>query len=192
VSGIDYPLIQKALQRIDADFSPADLHGQLCGLACADPELTVEHWLAQSLPELVSACAGGDALARESAAQLRQFYEETEQAMQDRQLGFQLCLPSDDAPLSQRIEELSRWCEGFLLGLAMAGIKDFKSLPGDLPELMQDLVEISRASSYEAGEGEDDQDAYMELVEYIRMGALLARVELHHLHEAQHGQPSIH
>ena len=75
----------------------------------------------------------------------------------------------------------------------MGGIKDFKSLPDDLPELLQDMVEISRASSYEAGEGEEDQEAYMELVEYIRMGALLAWVELRHLHEAQQeGQPSIH
>jgi len=192
VSGINYPLIQKALQRIDADFSPADLHGQLCGLFCADPDLTVERWLALSLPELVSACAEGDALARETAAQLRQFYEETDEAMQDRQLGFQLYLPSDDMPSSQGIDELSRWCEGFLLGLAMAGIKEFKSLPGDLPELMHDLVEISRASSYGLGDEQDDQEAYMELVEYVRMGVLLARVELHHLHQAQEGQPSIH
>jgi len=192
VSGLNYPLIQKALQRIDADFSPADLHGQLCGLFCADPNLTAEHWLAQSLPELVSACAGGDALARESAAQLRQFYDETDAAMQDRQLGFQLFLSPDDDPLEQRIEELSNWCEGFLLGLAMGGIKEFASLPGDLPELMNDLVEISRAASFELDNEEEDEEAYIELIEYIRMGVLLARVELHHLHQTQEGQPSIH
>ena len=67
----------------------------------------------------------------------------------------------------------------------MGGIKEYKGLPGDIPEFMQDVVEISRAGDFELDNEEEDETAYMELVEYIRMGVMLVRMELHHLHEGE-------
>lgn len=120
-------------------------------------------------------------------------FTDTEAGIQDRDLGFQLFLSADDENLTQRLEELAEWCSGFLMGLAMGGIKEYKSLPGDIPEFMEDLVEVSRAGSYELQDEDEDENAYMELMEYIRMGVMLVRMELHHLHAgSDDGKVSIH
>lgn len=190
---LDYPTLASALQRIAVDTCPAELHGQLCGQLCSQPELQFNQWLDASLPELIDAKGQGNALAGETETLLRQLFVDTEAGIQDRELGFQLFLLADDESLAQRLDELAEWCSGFLLGLAMGGIKEYKGLPGDIPELMQDLVEISRAGHYELQDEEQDENAYMELIEYVRMGVMLIRMELHHLHAGNDdGSVSIH
>jgi len=193
VTQLDYPSLAAALLRIDVDTSPAEVHGQLCGLLCSLPECSPGQWLENALPELVDAKQEGNALAGETEALLKQLYADTEAGIQDRELGFQLFLSADAADLNQRLTELGEWCSGFLLGLAMGGIKEYKGLPGDIPELMQDMVEISRAGSFELQDEEEDETAYVELIEYVRMGVMLVRMELHHLHAgSDDGSASIH
>lgn len=182
MTDIDYLSLSSALQRIGVDTSPAELHGQLCGQLSSQPDLQFSQWLEASLPELIDAKGQGNALVSETEALLQQLFIDTEAGIQDRELGFQLFLPDDVENLAQRLDELAEWCSGFLLGLAMGGIKEYKGLPGDIPELMQDMVEISRAGNYELHDEEEDENAYMELIEYVRMGVMLVRMELHHLH----------
>ena len=190
---LDYSTIQSALQRIAVDFSPAECHGQLSGLFCSMPEFSYQQWIDTALPALREAMVSGDALAAESDGLLQQLYRDTEASIQDRELGFQLVLADDSEALAQRLEQLAEWCSGFLLGLAMGGIKEYKGLPGDIPEFLQDLVEVSRAGSFELENEEEDETAYIELIEYVRMGVMLVRMELHHLHSgSDDGQVSIH
>lgn len=189
----DYPSVDSALQRIGVDASPAELHGQLSGLLCSLPELGYAQWLEMCLPEVIAASRSGDALAAETDTLLQQLFLDTEAGIRDRELGFRLFLPDDSDALQQRLDELSDWCGGFLLGLAMGGIKEYKGLPGDIPELMADIVEISRAGDFELENEQEDENAYMELIEYVRMGVMLVRMELHHLHAGNDdGQVSIH
>lgn len=190
---LDYPAIQAALQRIAVDISPAECHGLLCGMVCSLPECSYSQWIEAALPELLTAKASGDALAMESDGVLQQLYLDTEAGIQDRELGFQLLLDDDGENLSLRLEQLAEWSSGFLVGLAMGGIKEYKGLPGDIPEFLQDLVEISRAGSFELENEEEDENAYVELIEYVRMGVMLVRMELQHLHsDGADGQVSIH
>ena len=190
---IDYHSLASALQRIAVELRPAELHGQLCGQLCSQPGFEFARWLDLSLPELVEARVQGDALASEAEMLLQQLFSATEAGLQDPELGFQLFLSDDEEDLHHRLDELAEWCSGFLVGLAMGGIKEFKGLPGDIPELLEDLVEVSRAGNYELQDEEEDENAYMELIEYVRMGAMLIRMELHHLHSGtDDGKASIH
>lgn len=193
MSDLDYSALSEALHRIAVETPPAELHGQLCGLLSSRPDLQAEQWLAEAVPELIEAKQRGDALAAGSEALLQQLFRDSEAGIQDRELGFRLMLPDDSESLPQRLEELAEWCNGFLMGLAMGGIKDFKNLPGDIPEFLEDMMEISRAGNYELRDEEEDETAYMELLEYIRMGVMLVRMELHHLHSGNtDGNVSIH
>lgn len=188
----DYKTFSDAVQRIGTEAGAAELHGQMVGLVCARQTLTLQQWLDESLPELVAAQQSGDALAKETAAILDDYFKLALSSLQDGQLGFQLLLLPDDDPLEKRIGELTEWCQGFLLGLALAGIKDFQHLPGELPDLLNDLVEISRAESYELDNEEEDETAYMELGEYVRLGVMMVWEEIHQLYESRTEQPSIH
>ena len=79
-----------------------------------------------------------------------------------------------------QVNALGEWCQGFLIGLSLGGVEDFQALPDDAKEIARDLVEIARAgTSYELSGLEDDEEAFVELVEFIRVGALLINEELH-------------
>ena len=86
-------------------------------------------------------------------------------------------LPDDDEPLESRVEALGTWCQGFVYGLSLGGMKEDTGLPDDSKELIKDILEISRAGyvaddEAEAGldasmdgEGEEDEVAFMEVCE---------------------------
>jgi len=64
-------------------------------------------------------------------------------------------------------------------------------LPEDTAELMKDMIEISRAgqdvddAGIEESDDNDDELAYMEIEEYVRMGVLLIYEELQPLQSTQ-------
>ena len=104
--------------------------------------------------------------------------------------GFQLLLPDDDDELDERTEALGDWCLGFVYGLAAGGLSEDSELPEDTRELLMDFIEISRASN-DVGELDDDSDeeedehAFVEIVEYVRTGVLLINEELQPLQTSQ-------
>jgi len=111
--------------------------------------------------------------------------------MNDATGDFKLLLMDDDDPLSERVETLAAWCQGFIYGLAAGGIKEGSELPEDTAELLKDMIEISRAGNdvddtgVEESDDNDDEEAYMEIEEYVRMGVLLIYEELQPLQSTQ-------
>ena len=99
-------------------------------------------------------------------------------------------LPDDDEPLEERVEALGIWCQGFVYGLAAGGIQEGADLPEDSDEIIKDILEISRAG-YAIDDdavvdiNEDDEEAFMEVCEYVRMGVLLVYEELQPLQSSQ-------
>ncbi len=71
-------------------------------------------------------------------------------------------------------------------------MKDLASLPADSGEVMRDLVEIARASSYDLSGGEEDEASYNELLEYVRTGVLLINEELNPTQAPPQGNTTLH
>ncbi len=166
--------LSRALQNLEADLSPSESHGALTGMLCAKAGAVKQEWLKSLAPNL----AAGDLLAREALELLGTLYDATQQRLNDPTLEFQPLLPPDEASLETRLAALAEWCQGFLMGMSEGGITDIDRLPTDSAEILRDLVEISRADAYELGEGEEDEKAYAELLEYVRTGVLLINEEL--------------
>ena len=93
-------------------------------------------------------------------------------------MQFDLLLPPDEEPLAVRTAALAEWCQGFLYGLGAGGIPDARRLEGDAGELVRDFAEISRASVGSSEDQEADENAYGELVEFVRVGVQLLFEEL--------------
>jgi hypothetical protein len=89
-----------------------------------------------------------------------------------------LLVPGDDAALEQRTTALCQWCNGFLYGLAGHGAADPERLPGDAGEIVRDLGEITRAGVDGQESDEVNESAYIELVEFVRVGVQLVFEEL--------------
>ncbi len=107
-------------------------------------------------------------------APLRQLFDETRTEMQDPLLGFELLLPDEDAPLDERLEAATRWAAGFLYGWLKAGRSEKGNASAEIDEFIADCKALA-ASAYETEDQSRDEEVYLELVEYLRMGALLAQ-----------------
>ncbi len=115
---------------------------------------------------------------------------ETHQVLQDlftasgKQLDeflfeFQLILPPDAEVLPLRAEALTLWCQGYLTGLKLAEVQLVGRSAGDVTEAINDIIEIAKMNYEEVSASEEDEAAYMELVEYVRMAAVLIYQEMH-------------
>jgi len=163
---------------------PAEVHGVICGTLCVTQDNNDDIWLARIQHELF----GSDPLIHETQTMLRELFSMTASQLNDAELRFSPLLPADRRGLSVRVDALGRWCEGFLLGLSLGGLKQRHRLPTEAQEFLRDLSDIARVG-FDTDEAEDeDEAAYMEIVEYIRVGVLL----LHHVLWPSVGKPSLH
>ena len=148
--------------------SPAELHGALAG------------WLAgggEDVPAWPARVMADDALpepARDGT--LDRLRQATRAQLDDGEFGFDLLLAPADAPLPQRAEALFEWCRGFLGGFGLAGAGAHAQLSDDAQEVLRDFGTIA-ASAFDFGDAAEDEDALIEVHEFLRVGALLLYTE---------------
>jgi uncharacterized protein YgfB (UPF0149 family) len=162
---LSYRQLQQLCASGVADTSVAELHGAMTGLLCADVHSAYEQWLAAVFPE------GGAGLDH-AEPPLRTLFQTTQHGLASGDLSFEPLVPDDDAPLSERAEALGHWCLGFLYGLGQTtGQRAWSS---EVEELLKDFADISRL---EAAEDTDDENDYVEIAEFVRVGIQLIRHE---------------
>jgi len=163
--------------------SVSECHGVLCGMVSCNPALDGAEWagrmLSGDLDEAVESDAGAE-IDEADRAILKAFFDDTVRQMGDEELGFQPLLPDEEEALEERIAALGDWCDGYLYGLGLGGIKDFGSFSPETQEFCADLVEISHIAFDEGDEG-GGESAFFEIVEYVRMGAMMVHDELRNL-----------
>ncbi|VAW68645.1 FIG001590: Putative conserved exported protein precursor [hydrothermal vent metagenome] len=186
VSRPDYISLTEALARADADLVASESHGVLCGMSCVVRKTELGDWLGQVFEESDM----NNLLIKEASQLLVGLYNDTLLQLSHSDVDFQLLLPDDEDSLAQRVEALAAWCQGFTYGLAAGGLKKNQKLPEDTAELIKDMVEIARAGHDLGEDSESDEDAYMQLYEYVRMGVLLINEELQPAHVPPQPQQS--
>jgi uncharacterized protein YgfB (UPF0149 family) len=157
--------------RLRLAIAASELHGSLCGYLAGGGQLEEGSLLAalqldgeQTTPSADDASLLAE-LARSSAAELA-----------DPELGFQPLLPPDDRPLVERAEALGDWCRGFLGGFGLAGAGTHAKLSEEAQEILRDLGTLAGAS-FDFGDEGEDEDALIELHEFVRMAAMLLHAE---------------
>ena len=165
--------LESALEHIQSDIGAAEMHGMVCGALVAPAEAD-ESLL---LRELLGDTEPGDLLYDECRRTLLECRDAAAGQLASAHFGFDLMLPADTETLSRRTEALASWCGGFLYGLGVGGLDEQQPLSGDAQELLQDLSEFTRMR-IDPGDHAAQEQAFMELVEYVRMGVLLLREEL--------------
>ena len=179
--------LDELLYRLDAAMGAAEAHGALCGMMCARGTVELSDWVDHVIGEQEQ----GSELLHDVVHKLADLHQWTLETMNDATGNFKLLLLDDEDPLPERVEALAAWCQGFIYGLAAGGIKEDSELPDDTDELLKDMVEISRAGhdidDAEMDESDDNEDevAYMEVEEYVRMGVVYIYEELQPLQSTQ-------
>lgn len=157
--------IRDALGELKARVDAPESHGILCGMLSAGSPVADRDWLRQLTPEEEKEVRVSDTL--------QSLYRATIWQLDDPQFGFTLLLPDDDENLGERTEALAHWCSGFLYGLGVSGITESTQLPGEAAEVLGDLAKIASVDYELEQPGEAEEQAYEEVVEYVRVGALL-------------------
>lgn len=165
----DFEALNEVLAAQDCTAGPAELQGSLCAQLTVSDEVSFSAWL-----DLAFGDDPPDGRLDAMAGQaLQDLYAWTRERLEDGELGFKLFLPDDDLSLNLRTEALSHWCQGYLSGLGLSGISKESGLPDDAREFLEDLSQIARAEFVSEEGDEGDEVAFMELVEYARVGAML-------------------
>ncbi len=107
---------------------------------------------------------------------LLELFAATQSQLADDLLRLSIWLPGDEEPLEERTAALAQWCTGFLAGLSGSG-GGLGNLSEDAAEALEDLRQIAQAESGD-GVSEEEETAFFEVVEYLRVVTLLLREEL--------------
>lgn len=173
MSTINQPLFERLAQLLDP-IDPAELHGLLCGLLCADRTLDSERWLIHASEYLIEDIE----LTKPFRDILLKLFEYATAQLNAPDWSATPLLPDDDAPLRQRADALGIWCQGLLYGLGLGEVERQGELSAESREFLCDATEIARAGFDTDQATEADEAAYAEVVEYLRAGLLLIHQDL--------------
>ena len=166
-SRITYIDVADCLAEAGTGLDAAEVHGIATGLLSSGSEASAFFF------EAVAASGQTDACRR----LLSDLVEQTDAELGGASFGFPPLLPPDDAPLATRTAALRDWCEGFLYGIGLAR-RPAGELPSAVTEALSDIAELTRMDVQGVGRSEAEEQALTELVEFLRVAAMLIREEL--------------
>lgn len=169
MSAPEYHEIESQLAGSRALTDLPEAHGTLAGALCSGEGMGVQDWLREIFPEGIAGAAEVPMLT---------VFEWTQHVLRTGQLEFQLLLPDDNEPLAVRAAALGQWCQGFLYGLGSNPLPDVDRLPAEVGEIVRDLTALTRIDVDASESDEDNEQAYAELVEFVRVGVQLLHDEL--------------
>ena len=149
---------------------PAEAHGCLCGALCLRPDYSLPEWLDEILPDAAATGGGADVFGA--------LFSESAGALARPDMEFEPLLPEDDASLAERVESLAAWCHGFLYGFGASGNAERTALPESVREVLADLAQICHAGAVGSESAEVEEEAFAELVEFVRAAVQLAYDDL--------------
>lgn len=182
----NYDDLQLIFDEHDADMNVSEVHGLASGMFCVQFDADFNRWITAIFDTEEQL----KALTNDDKQSLVGLFQGTLELLQADEFIFDLLLPDDDERIGERAVALSEWCQGFLYGVAYMGVGDDKDWSEDCRGVLRDLMEISRLDADNSDDS--DEQAFMELQEYVRMGVHILMQELQPNDEATDGQPTVH
>ena len=169
----------EALRKSASDtISIAEYHGNICSYLCCSID---------SFDDLLPSEKSDDQSSvsiqvLEFRNALLDLIEETSNALNSSELPFLLLLPNDNESLEKRTTTLSMWCQGFIDGLGLI-VSENSSDIGEssmslLTEIIEDFSQISTLHIQSKENDEEEELAFIELLEYVRVSTELIFVEI--------------
>lgn len=161
----NYKKLTTLFKKMKSEFNASQTHGLLCGYLCTHPIETSDPELDMSIFDVE--------VSPKAQPILTNLFKESYHSLKQFSFEFSLILPGEDADLNTRVEALGLWCQGFLIGIGQAATSLQKSKDPEIAEAISDLTEISQVNFGDIPENEEDEAAFLELVEYTRLSVLM-------------------
>ena len=167
-----YDEFERVLRDARALQEPAEAHGTLAGALCSSSDYGIIEWLHEILPD-----DSPEDEALQSSV-LQNVYDSMVRTLAGNEADFAPLLPDDEVPLAERADALSAWCQGFLYGLGSGPASDPAKVSTEAGEIIHDLTEITHVGVAADEQNEENELAFAEVVEFVRVGVQLLFVEL--------------
>ncbi|QBY03584.1 UPF0149 family protein [Thalassotalea sp. HSM 43] len=171
-NSLDFSSVQNALGGENFSAHASEIHGLLTGVIAAGFAYEDDSYLT-FVSDFFN---NGEGLGKTLKDLIKTMYSDIWQAVLDDNFSFQLLIPDDDESLIERGQALGHWVQGFNLGFGLQQ-KDNKKFSEDVKEIINDFANIANLST-DLEEDEDTENAYFELMEYVRISSLLCFAEL--------------
>lgn len=173
---LSYGELTKALTSKNTSCPPAQAHGLMCGYICASPNKNDYDWNKLLLD--------GDG-NQKSQQILQQLFDDTYRQLNDFSFEFNLLLPPDNADINDRTEALGMWCQGFIIGLQALHLGPHSTISDEIKNAVENIAEIANVDYGNLHEADDEDAAYFELTEYVRLAILMIYQELSTSHREE-------
>jgi uncharacterized protein YgfB (UPF0149 family) len=164
-----YQELDLALGKTKLKLHPSQVHGLICGILCGN---------ANQKADWETLVTGGEKESKSVHQTLEALFTATQQQLSEFLFELQMILPVDEVELPIRAEALTLWCQGMLTGLKISQVPIVDREPSELTEAINDFIEIAKMNYEDVVANEEDEVAYTELVEYVRMAVILVYQEL--------------
>ena len=171
IDGVSHDQLEALAMRLRLGTGASELHGSLTGYLAGGGSLH-----GRSVPALLELDGQAIEASVQDLAQLDRLAQQSQAGLADTELGFEPLLPEDDRPLAERAEAMVDWCRGFLGGFGLAGTAAHAQLSDEAREILRDLGTIA-GSSFDFGNETEDEDALIEVQEFVRVAAMLLHTE---------------
>lgn len=155
--------------------NPAETHGILAGLICTGQKLNGKFWF-----DTVLRLAGiGEEMAGSYQNIVVGLYDVTCRQLSGIESEFQLLLPNDSIPFTERAMALSDWCQGFIYGLDWADSPAMaEQMVEEVQEAMRCISELAKLDFTKIEITENDRAAFMSVAEFVRSAVIMIYAEL--------------
>ena len=175
------------LQQHNIIVDASEVQGILCGMLAGGMNIDDQEWI-QALGDVINQ---GDAIDLTAQGQIEKMFNQVCQELIEADFALQLCLPHDSTPINERGKAFVNWVHGFLLGFGLHQ-NDLTMCSAEAKEALEDFADIAKLD--EAMEAsEESEQAFFEVVEYVRISAMLCFNEMgKSLIDSRQQSPSVH
>ena len=170
---MNFEYIDQIRQKAGSSIDASEYHGKICACLCFDT-LEAETVLAEAFNADISSLSSETMKLKNILLDL---IAETLEKLNDTEMTFYPLLSPDSESLTNRTLSLSSWCGGFIDGFGLAIVQKNISMnptkQGITGEIIEDFSQISKLTSASVMNEGGEELAYMEVVEYIRVGVQL-------------------
>lgn len=184
---LQYDLFTNMLVQQNVVVDASEIQGILCGMLAGGMNLDDQEWI-EALADVVNQ---GDTLTKTAEEQVVLMFNRVCQELVEADFALQMCLPDDSTPINERGKALVNWVHGFLLGFGLHQ-NDLTNCSDEVKEGLEDLSQIAKMDET-MDEDEASEQAFFEVVEYVRISAMLCFNEMgKSLIDSRQQSPVIH
>jgi uncharacterized protein YgfB (UPF0149 family) len=163
-------ILSEFLALHDNPCEPSEIQGLCLGIICTGRQQGPEYWYTQIEKTLLGEEVSH--LPSDYAQLLQTLLKTCFQALTHPHFELALLLPDDTMPMEVRLKAISDWSKGFIYGLGLGSPEPAVWSQPNIKEALEDIAQI-QAIDTQPVENDDSEKDYIELVEYLKIAAIL-------------------